>query len=46
MGIKIYYTGLFLIVAFPEWQPVDVPAFGIVGAILMLIGLILLWFDK
>jgi type IV secretory pathway VirB3-like protein len=44
MGGKLLWTGLTLIVAFSQFStgiPVE-----LVGAVIMLIGLVLLWLDK
>ncbi len=44
MGIKLNWTGLFLIVAAPIFS-IGFP-FAIVGAVLFAIGIVLMWLDK
>lgn len=44
MGIKLNWTGLFIIVASSAIIPV--PAAAVVGAVIFLIGLVLTWLDK
>lgn len=46
MGGKLLWTGLTFIVALQVWNPGAVPAVDTVGAVLMIIGLILMWLDK
>ncbi len=50
MSGKLIWTGLFFIVAFsPAWTAFGgtaSPVIAVVGAILMLIGIILMWLDK
>jgi hypothetical protein len=43
MGVKLLWTGLVVIMAAPI---ITVPAAAIVGAVLMVIGCVLLWLDK
>ena len=44
MGLKLMWTGLAIIVALNNL--LVIPAGEIVGSILMLIGIILFWFDR
>lgn len=46
MGEKLLWTGLTFIVAIQSWNPGGVPDVSVVGAVLMVIGLILMWLDK
>ena len=43
MGVKLNWTGLLIILA---GGTLGVPAAAIVGAVVMLIGVILMWLDK
>lgn len=45
MGTKLLWTGLTFIVAVTVAFP-SVPQAAIVGAVIMVIGLVLLWMDK
>ncbi len=45
MGVKLNWTGLFLILAVDAIFPI-VPQAKIVGAVIFLIGVILMWLDK
>lgn len=46
MGTKLLFTGLTLIEAVRIWNPLGVPSFDIVGAVLMIVGCVLIWLDK
>lgn len=46
VGLKLLWTGLTFIIAFQAWNLGGVPAVNIVGAVLMILGLILYWIDK
>lgn len=47
MGTKIFFTGLFLALLFPI---LGIPLFGLpveqLGAVVALLGIILIWLDK
>ena len=43
MGVKLAWTGLWIILAGGTFS---FPAAAIVGAVIMLIGVILMWLDK
>jgi len=43
MGVKLNWTGLLIILAGGTLQ---VPAAAIVGAVIMLIGVVLMWLDR
>jgi len=45
MGSKIYFTGLFILIALNSLVP-GAGQVGLVGAIVMLIGLILMYLDR
>jgi len=45
MGIKLLWTGLTIVVAVSHLLTA-IPALEIAGALLMVIGLVLYWFDK
>lgn len=40
------WTGVTLILAVKAWNPLNVPAVDVVGAVLMVIGCVLIWLDK
>ncbi len=46
MGGKLLWTGLTFIIAIQAWNPAGIPAVNDVGAVLMVIGMVLMWFDK
>lgn len=46
MGIKLLWTGLTFILAVNSWNPAGVPAVSVVGAVIMILGAILMWLDK
>ncbi len=50
MGIKLLWTGLVLVVALGQtltaFGVANSPVLGVVGAILMVIGLVLMWLDR
>ena len=44
MGIKLLWTGLTVMLASPT--VIQLPAAQVVGAVLMVIGVVLMWLDK
>ena len=46
MGLKLLWTGLTFVIATQAWNPGGIPDVNVVGAVLMIIGMILLWLDK
>jgi uncharacterized membrane protein YczE len=43
MGVKLLWTGLFIFFSAPL---IKVPDAAVVGAVVMFIGLVLMWLDK
>ncbi len=46
MGIKLLWSGLTLMQASRVWNPGNIPAVEIVGAVLMVVGAVLFVLDK
>ena len=46
LGSKLLWTGLTLLLAVKAWNPLGVPAVEVVGAVLMVLGCVLMWLDK
>lgn len=46
MGMKLWVVGLTLLLASQEWNPGDIPAVPVVGAVLAVIGAVLVVLDK
>lgn len=46
MGVKLLWTGLTLMFSAKVWNPLSVPVAEIIGAVLMIIGIALMWLDK
>lgn len=46
LGTKLLWTGLTFILAVNSWNPAGVPAVTAVGAIIMILGAVLLWLHK
>lgn len=46
MGIKLLWTGLTLMEALQVWNPFNMPQAVVVGAVIMIIGLVLYVLDR
>lgn len=46
MGIKLIWIGLTLLEATKAWNPLQVPAVEVVGAVIMIIGCVMFVLDK
>lgn len=46
MGSKLLWTGATLILAVNAWNPLNVPSVDVVGAVLMILGCVLMWLDR
>jgi hypothetical protein len=46
MGNKIWVVGITLLLASKEWNPLNVPAVAVVGAVLAVIGAVMIVLDR
>jgi len=46
MGSKLWFTGATFLLALSVWNPFDLPQAPLVGAVLMVFGIVLMWMNK